>query len=71
MSRERKWTGMDWKPSAGSERSWDHIHAELLMDIRDELRKLNNTLGCYRMQRMSDDIHRIDKRLLKQGLKLR
>lgn len=71
MSRNRKWQNQDWVPAANQERMWNHIHAEILMDIRDELRELNRTLGCYRMQRMADDIHRIDKRLLKHGFKLR
>lgn len=35
----------------------------VLMDIRDELKQLNITLGCFRVRRMCDDVHRIDKRL--------
>jgi len=35
------------------------------MDIRDELKELNHTLGCYRVGRLTEDIHRIEKRLAK------
>lgn len=44
-------------------RSWESIYTGLLMDIRDELKQLNATLGCYRVVRMAEDIHRIDRRL--------
>ncbi len=40
------------------------------MDIRDQLRELNNTLACYRVRRMSDDINKIDRRLLAKGMGL-
>lgn len=62
----RKHAHVDWKlpeTESGALRSWDHVRTAVLMDIRDELKKLNETLGCYRVQRMSDDIHRIDRRL--------
>jgi hypothetical protein len=45
---------------------WQMVQIAVLMDIRRELRALNRTLGCYRLARMSDDIHRIDKRLQKR-----
>lgn len=44
----------------------ERIQCALLMDIRDELKQLNTTLGCYRMRRMSDTIERIDRRLAKR-----
>lgn len=53
----------DLKPNGGRTHSWESIHAALLMDIRDELKALNQTLGCYRVARMCDDVHRIDRRL--------
>ena len=49
---------------------WQHVQVELLMDIRDQLRELNNTLACYRVRRMSDDINKIDRRLLAKGMGL-
>lgn len=41
------------------------------MDIREQLRLLNETLSCYRVRRMSDDINKIDRRLLVNGMRLR
>jgi hypothetical protein len=64
----RKHKDVDWQlpvTENGALKSWDYIQIAVLMDIRDELKKLNETLGCYRVQRMSDDIHRIDRRLQK------
>jgi len=54
----------------GTRHGWDSIKISLLMDIRDELKALNRTLGCYRLARMSNDINKIDKRLAK-SVKLR
>jgi hypothetical protein len=51
--------------SGGKTHKWESITAALLMDIRDELKQLNTTLSCFRVRRMSDDVHRIDKRLQK------
>lgn len=33
-------------PTGGNTHSWDSIHAALLMDIRDELKRMNNVLQC-------------------------
>jgi hypothetical protein len=35
---------IDW--SLPENNSWEVIHAALLMDLRDELKKLNALLGC-------------------------
>lgn len=51
------------QPDGSRMHSWESIYAALLMDIRDQLQELNRTLGCYRVQRMSDDIHRLDRRI--------
>ena len=71
MSRTFARKNVDWETPKDPHFNWDHVAIEVLMDIRSELKELNRTISCYRMQRMSDDIHRIDKRLLKHGLKLR
>lgn len=60
---------VNWNlPEGNPSHSWDSIKTSLLMDIRDELRELNRTLGCYRVQQMCDDVRRIDKRLAKSML---
>ena len=70
MARIRNRKNNEWEtPAEGFD--WEHVSIEVLMDIRAELVKLNQMLSCYRFQRMSNDINRIDKRLLKHGLKLR
>jgi hypothetical protein len=51
--------------SINNQRSWESIQVGLLLDIRDELKALNTTLGCYRVRRMCDDVNRIDRRLAK------
>jgi hypothetical protein len=38
----------------------------VLMDIRDELKELNNKLACFRVRRMLNTVQRIDKRLAKR-----
>lgn len=44
----------------------DGAKLALLMDIRDELKELNNKLDCFRVRRMLDTVQRIDKRLSKR-----
>jgi len=51
--------------SAANMRSWEAIQTGILMDIRDELKQLNQTLGCFRLVRMAEDINRIEKRVAK------
>lgn len=65
--KDVNWNLPEGTPSStgGRTHSWEAIHAALLMDIRDELKALNQTLGCYRVARMCDDINRIDRRLQK------
>jgi hypothetical protein len=40
---------VDWnldKTSEGRARSWNEVHTAVLMDIRDELKRLNRLLHC-------------------------
>lgn len=70
MSRRSGRRNQDWETPC-EDFTWQHVQVELLMDLRDELRKLNETLACYRVRRMSDDINKIDRRLQRHGLLLR
>ena len=65
--KDQNWNLPEGTPtkSGGRSHSWESIHAALLMDIRDELKQLNEALGDYRVRRMSDDVNRIDRRLQK------
>lgn len=48
-----------------SDGTWpnDSVKIALLADIRRELRRLNNTLGCSRVVRMADACIRTERRL--------
>lgn len=73
MTRRLNRVDVGWTTPPGTQADpfkWEHVAIEVLMDIRAELKLLNQTLSCYRVRRMSDDINRIDKRLVKHGLKL-
>lgn len=64
--KDMNWNLAEGKKTAtGTVHEWDAIKVALLMDIRDELKALNSTLGCFRVRRMCDDINRIDRRLQK------
>lgn len=64
----RKHKDVDWQVPEGDNgavKTWDYVQLCVLLDIRDELKQLNATLGCYRVGRMTDDVARIDRRLAK------
>jgi hypothetical protein len=63
----------DWSvpKAADGTYTYDAIRVSLLMDIRDELKQLNTTLGCYRVRQMCDDVRRIDRRLREAGARLK
>lgn len=69
--RRKSRQNQDWETPADDGFQWIHVQVELLMDIREQLRLLNETLSCYRVRRMSDDINKIDRRLLVNGMRLR
>lgn len=62
-SREKN---ADWTlPVQG--RTWEHVHAALLMDIRDELQSIVRLLNCHRIPRALDAVVAMHK----QGVKRR
>lgn len=64
----RKHKDVDWTlptSQTGALTDWQKVEVAVLMDIRDQLRELNETLRCYRVRRMCDDVNRIDRRLAK------
>lgn len=46
--KDTQWSLPEGIPSPGGGRThqWESVHAAVLMDIRDELRRLNSLLGC-------------------------
>lgn len=61
----------EWNCGKEKNTTIDQAKLAVLMDIRDELKELNATLNCWRFQNMPSVLERIDKRLLKNGMKLK
>lgn len=49
MSEPQRYKDQQWMISPGTSGtvSWEAVHAAILMDLRDELKKLNALLHCY------------------------
>lgn len=45
MSTSRK-RNVEWSTPDHPNNTWQHVEVEVLMDIRDELKKLNRLLHC-------------------------
>ncbi len=43
------------------ELTWETVSVAVLMDIRDELKQINQSLGCYRVPRALDDLNSLGK----------
>lgn len=52
----------NWDTS-GTNKDWGGAQLDVLMDIRDELKQLNRTLSCYRVQQGMDAMIRAERRL--------
>jgi hypothetical protein len=65
LTRDERHKDGNWRIVANESGTlnWDQVHAALLMDIRDELKRLNARLHCYRVDHMVEAIGRIDRRL--------
>jgi hypothetical protein len=67
MARHKdvEWNLPDGKPNAsgGNTHSWEAITAAVLMDIRDELKQLNNTMNCHNTRSIPQTLKRIDRRI--------
>lgn len=66
MSDRRK-KNVEWTPGAedGSMPTWERVQVALLMDIRDELQRLNNILECPNFQRIPAKLDRIGRNTAK------
>lgn len=65
--RDTNWNLPEGKPNTtgGTTHCWESIHAALLMDIRDELKKMNAILHCSNTLAIPHTLTRIDRRLAK------
>lgn len=43
--------------------TWDQVNASILLDIRDELKRMNAILHCHNTLMIPHTLKRIDKRL--------
>lgn len=66
MSRNWDRQNGDWTTPRGDEFKWQHVEVEVLMDIRDELQKLNQFLTCPNVAGGFRAMIRADKRLSKK-----
>lgn len=51
--------------NGGKSHTWESIHAALLMDIRDELQKLNQLLHCSNFVGIPSKLERIARNTVK------
>jgi len=63
MSRRTNRTNADWETPADGSFRWEHVQVEVLMDIRDELRKLNKLLHCPNAVAIPRKLDKLDRRL--------
>lgn len=64
MKRQRN---VVWEPP----NIWDHVPLQVLMDIRDELVRLNSLLHCPNFQRIPFKLDRISKNTAKPRPKVK
>lgn len=67
MSRDTRRKDVTWDVTGGDGKvsSWEQAHAALLMDIRDELKKLNSLLHCHNFQAIPRKLDRISRNTAK------
>lgn len=59
--KDYKWDLPEGRPisTGGNNHSWESIHAALLMDLRDELKRLNSLLHCVNFMEMPGYLRQI------------
>lgn len=69
----RSVANVDWQifQSDGATYSNDQVQLAVLLDIREQLKTLNRTLACYRVQQMADAMIELNKRAKAKGWPLR
>lgn len=61
----------DWNIPDGDELRWEHVPIAVLMDIRDELQKLNRLLYCNNFTRIPYKLDQIEENTRKPKRKKR
>lgn len=70
--RNKKRSDADWNTPTDTGFTWQHVEVELLMDIRDELKRLNELLNCHnfiRIPTVLDSIYRNTRKPVKRKKK--
>lgn len=68
--RQRELQNQDWTiPHSPTGYSWDTVQAMLLMDLRDQLRTLNNVFRCHRFLDVPNKLERIARNTAKKRRK--
>jgi hypothetical protein len=65
MARQSGQVDREWQTPL-TEFTWQHVEIEVLMDIRDQLKKLNRVLECPRFLRIPTSLDSIDRKLTKK-----
>ena len=65
MARRRGRTNSEWETPEGFAFTWEHVSIEVLMDIREELRKLNAIIGCQNFIEIPKTLRSIDRKVTK------
>lgn len=65
MSRRQNRRNIDWETPENPHFRWEHVTVEVLMDIRQELKRLNELLHCHNAVGMPQTLKKIDRRLQK------
>lgn len=58
---------VDWKPGTnnGTATTWENVQVAVLLDIRDELKRLNSLLYCHNTTAIPQILRRIQKNTTK------
>ncbi len=59
----------NWATPQGTDFRWEHVSIEVLMDIRDELRRLNVLLHCHNFVRIPQALDLIGRNTKRQPKK--
>ncbi len=66
MARIVERRNVDWPTPEGKDFTWTHVQTEVLMDIREELKRLNRLLHCQNVIGGFKALQRLDRRLAKK-----
>jgi len=66
MTRRVGRAGVQWETPQGDQFRWEHVAIEVMMDVRDELVKLNALLHCHNFTDIPHKLERIKRNTAKK-----